>query len=169
MKICIVTGSEGTNLDLANKFAECLKKKNVQVSILDIVKMNLPLYTTAAEATVSATELMAPYTQDLSSQGFVFLAPEYNGATPPAFTNFLSWLSRSTKSWREHFNNRVVAIGSSNGGGTNVFTVMRIQLAHLGMNVMGRHVHVTSQKPLYEKTLEIVCEQLVNLAASAKA
>lgn len=163
MKICIVVGSEGTNLDLARKFESYLQQKNVKVSVLDIVKMNLPLYTTAMEKQVSAAELMAPYLPELASDGFVFISPEYNGATTPAFTNFIAWLSRSTKSWREHFSNRAVAIASSNGGGTNIFPTMRNQLAHLGMNVIGRHIHVTPQKALDDASLSAVCDQLIKM------
>ncbi len=161
MKCCIVVASEGQNLELAKKFEETLKKKDVKTVILDLVKMNLPLYSGSSEKINIPAELMAPYLGEFSSDAFIFVAPEYNGSTPPTLSNFLAWVSRSSKSWREHFNNRPVAIASFNGGGTNIFTVMRIQLAHLGMNVLGRHVHAHSNKSADVATIEAVCDQLI--------
>jgi chromate reductase, NAD(P)H dehydrogenase (quinone) len=166
MKICIVVGSEGKNLELARSFEECLKAKNATTVTLDIVKMNLPLYTSAIDKETAAIDLMGPYLPEIKSDGFVFLSPEYNGSTTPAFANFIAWVSRSTKSWREHFTNKVAVIGSFNGGGTNVLTVMRIQLAHLGVNVLGRSIHVTNVKPLDEKALNVVCDQLLQNCSS---
>ncbi len=168
MKICIVVGSEGKNLELAFQFEECLKKLDAKVVILDIVKMNLPLYTSSVEKEKSASDLMAPYLGEIASDGFVFLCPEYNGSTTPAFSNFIAWVSRSSKNWREHFNNRMAVIGSANGGGTNVLTVMRIQLSHLGMNVLGRSIHTTSTKVLDENSLQTVCNQLIHLSQTQK-
>jgi chromate reductase len=156
--------SEGQNLDLAKKFEENLKRKNVTTVMLDLVKMNLPLYSSLAEKTITPSELMSPYLGEFSSDAFIFVAPEYNGSTPPTLSNFLAWVSRSSKSWREHFNNRIAAIASFNGGGTNIFTVMRIQLAHIGMNVLGRHVHAHFSKPVDEATIDSVCDQLIALA-----
>jgi hypothetical protein len=41
---------------------------------------------------------------------------------------------------------------------------MRMQLAYLGMNILGRQIHTTLQKALEEKSLEIVCDQLIRQA-----
>lgn len=162
MKICILAFSEGKNLELASKFNECFKSKDLNSSVLDIVKIDLPIYDTKNEKKYEASKLVEPFRELINADAFVFVAPEYNGGPPPAFANFLAWVSRSTKEWREAFNNKPAVIAThSAGGGLSVLTVMRLQLAYLGMNVLGRQIHTTLQKPLSEESLKEVCNQLL--------
>lgn len=163
MKICIVAFSEGKNLELSSRFSDKFKSLNIESSIIDIVKIKLPLYTTQTEKEFQASEVVAPFRELLNADGFVFVAPEYNGGPPPSFSNFLAWVSRSTKEWREVFNNKPAVIAThSAGGGLNVLTIMRLQLAYVGMNVLGRQIHTTLQKSLDEKSLNEVCNQLIH-------
>ncbi|MGE3610156.1 MAG: NADPH-dependent FMN reductase [Bacteriovoracaceae bacterium] len=165
MKICIVTASEGKNLDLALKFIECLSAKEIETALIDLVDLDLPLYTTKNEKRFDVQELLLPIKEKLIADGYVFIAPEYNGSTPPSLSNFFAWVSRSTKNWRETFNSKAAAIAThSAGGGLSVLTVMRLQLAYIGMNVIGRQIHITPQKPLDEASLDVVCNQLIRLA-----
>src|SRR5690606_11839029 len=98
------------------------------------------------------------------AHGFVFIAPEYNGSTPPVFNNFLAWLSRSSKEWRYFLNGKPAALATfSGGGGFNVLLAMRTQLAFIGMNVLGRQVLTHSNKALDDKTLESVTNELLKL------
>lgn len=167
MKICILAFSEGKNLELGKKFEEHFKGKGLDCSLLDLVAVDLPLYTTKCEKVHNAGSLVSPFRELLNADGFVFIAPEYNGGPPPSFSNFLAWVSRSTKEWREAFNNRPAVIAThSAGGGLSVLTIMRLQLAYLGMNVLGRQIHTTLQKTLDEKSLEEVCRQLIHQAKS---
>lgn len=162
MKICILAFSEGHNLSLAQKFEKKLSAQGINASVLDIVKIELPIYTTANEKMHNAEKLVAPFREIITAEGFVFIAPEYNGGPPPAFGNLLAWVSRSTKEWREVFNNRPAVVAThSGGGGLNVLTMMRLQLAYLGMNVLGRQIHTTMHRPLDEAGLELVCESLI--------
>ena len=164
MKICIIATSEGKNLELARKFEENFLALNIASTILDVVKLELPLYSSLSERTNNPQDIVAPCRDLLQADGFVFLAPEYNGGPPPTFSNFLSWVSRSTKDWRENFSNKPAVIGThSAGGGLNVLTIMRLQLAYLGLNVVGRQIHTTLQKPLDQASLDAVCEQLIKL------
>lgn len=165
MKVCILAFSEGKNLELAKKYEEKFKSMGVESSILDIVKIDLPIYTTLSEKKYDPATIVAPFREVLNAEAFVFVAPEYNGGPPPSFANFLAWVSRSTKEWREAFNNRPATIAThSAGGGLSVLTIMRLQLAYLGMNVLGRQIHTTLQKTLDEKSLTEVCQQLIQQA-----
>jgi chromate reductase, NAD(P)H dehydrogenase (quinone) len=167
MKICIVVASEGKNLELAHKFEMYLQSQSVDVNILELVDLNLPLYTSRAETEYQAHELINPIKTRLAADGFIILAPEYNGGPPPVFSNFLSWVSRSTKDWRETFNEKPVVIGTFSGGpGSNVLSIMRLQLSYLGMNVLGRQISVHSKKELDEASLKAVCDQLTRVSSS---
>jgi chromate reductase, NAD(P)H dehydrogenase (quinone) len=165
MKICILAFSEGKNLELAKLFEEKLKSMGVTASVLDLVEVDLPLYTTKNEKIYDPATLISPFRELLNAEGFIFVAPEYNGGPPPSFSNFLAWVSRSTKQWREVFNMRPAAIAThSAGGGLNVLTIMRLQLAYVGMNVLGRQIHTTLQKVIEDKSLTEVCRELVKQA-----
>jgi chromate reductase, NAD(P)H dehydrogenase (quinone) len=163
MKICILAFSEGNNLILAREFEQALLARGAKVELLDVVKTELPIYTTLTEKQHDPVKLVAPFCEIIDADGLVFVAPEYNGGTPPAFGNFLAWVSRSTKEWRSAFNNRPAVIAThSGGGGLNVLTMMRLQLAYVGMNVLGRQIHVTKNKPLDQESLAMACDHLVS-------
>lgn len=166
-KILIVTASEVKNLELAQKFQEQLKALGNEAPILRIVELNLPLYTSASDAAHNAKELLGPWLTELqSAKGFIFLAPEYNGSTPPVFNNFLAWVSRSSKDWRECFNNKTAALGTfSGGGGQHVLISMRNQLAYIGMNVLGRQIAAHSGKPADDNVIKGICESLIKHAS----
>lgn len=167
MKICIIAASAGKNLELAKRFDSELRSRSVETELLSLVDLNLPLYTSRSETAHVASDLIAPFRPALAADGFVILAPEYNGGPPPAFSNFLSWVSRSTKDWRETFNERPVAIGTFSGGpGSNVLSIMRLQLSYLGMNVLGRQVSCHSKKDLEDETLRSVCDQLLRQSSA---
>lgn len=165
MKICIVVASEGKNLELAHKFEEVLTQKNVDTFLINIVDLDLPLFSSRTEKNFDLASFAQTLKEKFNVQGFVFVSPEYNGGNPPALANFVAWTSRSTKDWRAHFNNRPAVIAThSSAGGHNVLTNMRLQLSYLGMNILGRQIHTTLQKPLDPQALEVVCTQLIEHA-----
>lgn len=162
MKICIAVFSQGKNMELARKIEEALGSRSAQVEILDVVSLELPLYSMVAEKKHDPLDVVKPFKDKLVCDAFVFVAPEYNGNTPPTFSNFLAWTSRSSKEWRDVFNEKTALIAThSAGGGLNVLTSMRLQLAFLGMNVLGRQVHTTLSKQLETATVDAVCGQLL--------
>lgn len=163
-KICIVVASIGKNLELANEIAEVLREKNIEVCFLNIVEMNLPLYTSAAEALHSAEELINPIKESITADGFVFVAPEYNGGPPPSFNNFLAWVSRSTKNWRKTFSGKPAMLASfSAGNGIQALVIMRLQLSHVGMNVIGRTIQSTSGRIHKTEEVNDTCEALIKM------
>lgn len=163
--IVIITASEVKNLELAHKFRDRFEAA-AEVSLINLVHLDLPLYSSRNDAKYSAQELLKnelPLIQ--KANGFVFISPEYNGGTPPVFNNFLAWLSRSSKDWREGLNGKPAAIGTfSGGGGINVLITMRTQLAFIGMNVVGRQIVVSPQKALDENSLAKVADELLKLS-----
>lgn len=164
--IIIFTASEQKNLELANSFIKKFTELGVSVNLINIIDLDLPLYSSRSDRKYKAEELLANSLPLISqATGMVFIAPEYNGSTPPAFNNFLAWLSRSSKSWRDHLNGKTAAIATfSAGGGHGVLSAMRSQLAFIGMNVLGRQILTHFNKPLEENSLTAVCEELVKLS-----
>ena len=161
-KICVITASIGKNLELAQLIVSHLKKHNAEVTLIDLVSLNLPLYSSAAESHHKAEVLVEPFKEQLKADAFVFVAPEYNGGPPPVFTNFVAWVSRSTKNWRDTFNRKTGMIATASAGsGLQVLTILRMQLSFIGLNVLGRQVLTHSSKPLDEASLKPVCDQLI--------
>lgn len=164
--IVIITASEVKNLDLAQKFVQSLESLDANVSLINLVELDLPLYTSRTDSKFKGEELLQNELPIISAaHGFIFIAPEYNGSTPPVFNNFLAWLSRSSKDWRHFLNSKPAAIATfSGGGGFNVLMSMRTQLAFIGMNVLGRQILTHSNKALDDKSLMAVTSELVKLA-----
>lgn len=150
--ITIITATVGKNHELAQQFSAQLSDAQTTVEILNVVDLNLPLYASTLESQYIPMDLVGHKLGDVKkSDGFIFCVPEYNGGLPPAIPNFLAWVSRSTKDWREAFNGKPCAIGTySAGGGSTALAVLRLQLSYLGLNVIGRQVVTNSSKPADE-------------------
>ena len=165
--IVVVIASEVKNLELAENFRKNLEGHGARVHMLNLVNLDLPLYNSRAELKYKAEVLLEKELEHIGkAHGFVFIAPEYNGGTPPVFTNFLAWLSRSSKNWREYLNGKPGALATySAGGGFNVLLAMRTQLAFIGMNIIGRQILTHSSKALDEKSLDSVCSELIKVSS----
>ncbi|MBC7427197.1 MAG: NAD(P)H-dependent oxidoreductase [Bacteriovorax sp.] len=162
-KICVITASTGKNLELANGIMEHLKKHDAQATLINIVELHLPLYSTHMESHHKAEDLVAPFKHQLDADAFIIVAPEYNGGPPPAFSNFLSWISRSTKNWRDTFNKKTGMIATaSGGGGMNVLMILRMQLSFIGMTIIGRQIISTFSKPTPSEEIEKVVLELLS-------
>jgi chromate reductase, NAD(P)H dehydrogenase (quinone) len=169
-KICIITASVGKNLELAQNIELLLTKHNAEVSLINLVKLDLPLYSTTAESHHKAEVLVAPFKDQLNADAFVFVAPEYNGSTPPVLNNFLAWVSRSTKNWRDTFNRKTGMIATASAGsGLQVLMIMRMQLSFIGMNVIGRQIVSTMSRPVQETEVEAMCIELLRSIPSEQA
>lgn len=163
--IVIISASEVKNLELANSFKSRFESLKTETTIINLLDLDLPLYSSRSEGKFKGEELLKDQLPVIAkADGFVFIAPEYNGSTPPVFNNFLAWLSRSSKDWREFLNGKPAAIATfSGGGGHNVLLAMRTQLAFIGMNVLGRQILTHSNKALDEKSLEAITFELIKL------
>lgn len=160
--VTIIVGSNGKNLTLAKQFEEKLTSLGAKVSLIDLVEAELPLYSNKMNGVKTGAEVIAPFLPALAAERFVFVAPEYNGALPPVFSNFIAWCSTSAKDWRVHFNGKKAAIATFSGGdGFQALMFMRMQLSYIGMTVLGRQINVSNHKNLDPNTLSDVCHQLL--------
>lgn len=166
LNIVIITASEIKNLELAQKFKQCLLDGHCNAEIINLVELDLPLYSSRNESKYNAQTILERQLPVISAaNGFVFIAPEYNGSTPPVFNNFLAWLSRSSKDWRMYLNGKPSIIATySGGGGHHVLHAMRTQLSFIGMNVLGRQILTHSSKALDEVSLKSVSQELIKIS-----
>lgn len=164
--IVIITASEIKNLELATKFKDHLSGLGAKVSLINLVELDLPLYHSRNDLKYSGKDLLQNELPIIAeAHGFLFIAPEYNGSTPPVFNNFLAWLSRSSKDWREFLNGKPAALATfSGGGGFNVLLAMRTQLSFVGMNVVGRQIITSPAKNLDDASLAKVASELLKLS-----
>lgn len=161
--ITIITASDNHNLALAKKAEKALTKKNIATTFINLVSLNLPLYTPSYQKENGIPETIHALTKTLThTKSFLFVAPEYNGSIPPSLTNLIAWISVSTKDWRACFNQKTAAIATHSGsGGSLVLAAMRLQLSYIGLNVLGRQIHTHYDKKLDTSTLDNVLIQLI--------
>jgi NAD(P)H-dependent FMN reductase len=163
--ILILVSSQKKNMDLAKIFNKYLNEGGSPSEILDLVSLELPLYTSKVEDD-KPPEIVLKMAQKMEkATGLIFVAPEYNGSVPPVLVNFIAWVSRSGPDWRSSFNSKPALIAThSGGGGSHVLMNMRIQLSLLGVNVMGRQILTHKTKDLNHESMVAVLEQLKKLA-----
>ncbi len=161
--IVIIAGSSNKNLDHSNQFHKCLEKMNVSSEVINLVSLEIPLYTTLEESKGIPEKVYELVKQFNQAKGFVFVIPEYNGGVPPVVTSMIAWISRGGGSdWRSSFNDKPVAIATfSGGGGVPALVSLRTQLSYIGMNVLGRQVRATFKEELNMDDLEGVSKALV--------
>ena len=162
--IVILAGSNGNNLSLAKKFEEEINKQDASPVIIDIIDLNLPVYSANEEGNGVPQSIPTCVETLNRADAMVVLSPEYNGGVTPALINFISWISRSgNENWRECFNEKSVIIGThSGGGGNHVLIALRNQLAFIGMNVLGRQILTSYQKELNSESLESAVKQMLS-------
>ena len=165
-KIGILVARSGNNMKLALKLQEFAIEQGSKVELIDLVDLNLPLYSTKEEekngVPDQAKELAAKI---LDLKAFIIIAPEYNGVMPPVLNNAMAWTSRSTKDWRDAFNEKTVGLAThSGGGGTKGLQAMRMMFQHLGANVIAREILTTYEKHLNEETANNMIIQLIKLS-----
>jgi NAD(P)H-dependent FMN reductase len=99
---------------------------------------------------------------------WVICAPEYNGSIPPVLTSAIAWLSVQGDDFRALFNSRPIAIAShSGGGGHTLMVALRLQLAHLGAQVVGRQLVSTVANPAKDESIADLVLRLSQLAAAS--
>ena len=165
-KIGILVASANNNRNLGDKLASLAKEENVEVEVINLLDLRLPLYSTVEEEENGIPESaldLAHKILDLKS--FIIVAPEYNGVMPPVLNNAMAWTSRSTKDWRDAFNEKVVALAThSGGGGAKGLQAMRIMFQHLGANILAREILTTYEKQLNEDSARNIIKQLAKLS-----
>ena len=159
--LLLCTASSGENRKLALKLAAIAESDGMEVEVVDLTINPLPLFTPERDEAGPPAGLAVIEDQFARASGMLFCAPEYNGSIPPTLSNTIAWLSTSSDDFRSLLKGRPVAIAShSGGGGQKVLVAMRLQLAHLGANVLGRELLTRHNKPLNETSARAVLGQL---------
>tara|TARA_Y100000589_G_C27161463_1_gene632947 strand:+ start:595 stop:1125 length:531 start_codon:yes stop_codon:yes gene_type:complete len=163
--LIIISASNGKNLELSHKFAKKCNELNLSSEILDLTELNIPLYNPRIHSKCDIPkELQIVKEKLFKIEKWIFCAPEYNGSIPPILSNFIAWLSVSGDDFRNLFNGQPVAIATFSGGqGIEMLTSLRIQLVHLGSQVLGRQLSSCYSKPPEEKSIEDIIKRLLQM------
>jgi chromate reductase, NAD(P)H dehydrogenase (quinone) len=162
-EVLILVASSGMNVQLGDKLADEVKLQGGSTEVINLVEANLPLF--PAESTIAKQKSIELTGKIRQAKSLIVVAPEYNGSTPPVWSNALAWISTATEDWRESFNSKSVAIATHSGGdGAQVLMALRNQLAYIGANVLGRQLLTHYKKPLNPESATAVIEQLLKLA-----
>src|SRR5690606_24586835 len=118
----------------ALKLQNILNELGAQTDIIDLQKLDLPLYTPEVQAKGPQPKAKALNEAFKEANAMVICSPEYNGSMPPVLVNAISWISVSgEKDWRHAFNQKFIAIASHNaGGGVKLGVSLQQLLQHLG-------------------------------------
>jgi len=163
--LIIISASNGKNLELSNNFLKKSQELNISSEILDLTSLDIPLYNPRIHSNKNITEEVKLIKEKLfTTEKWIICAPEYNGSIPPILSNLIAWLSISGDDFRNLFNGQPIAIATFSGGpGIELVTSLRMQLAHLGAQVVGRHLSSNYSKPAEEKTIEDIINRLMQM------
>jgi len=163
--ITILSGTGRNNYQLSLEIEKEIRSQGARSEIVNLEELDLPLYNPKIEKNGIPGQAEKLSDQLVQSNGFVLVAPEYNGSIPPVVVNAIAWVSRSSDNWREAFNGKVSVLAShSGGGGAKVVSDMRGQLEHLGAIVLPRSIIVNSSKKLNPDSLKDIITQLLKHA-----
>ncbi len=161
--LLIITASDGENLKLAKRFEAIGSLLKTNPTLLDLTKIDLPLFTPQKHTELGSSAAIKRL-QDImyAHSHWVICAPEYNGSIPPVLTNTIAWLSVQGDDFRQLFNGRPIAMASFSGGGCMELLIsLRIQLTHLGAQVVGRHLSSNSKNPAKDESMKDLLERLI--------
>ena len=163
--LIIISASNGKNLELSKRFDKKSNEFNLSSEILDLTELNIPLYNPRLHSKENIPEEIKTIKDKLFTiERWIICAPEYNGSIPPILSNLIAWLSISGDDFRNLFNGRPIAIATFSGGqGLAMLTSLRIQLVHLGSQVLGRQLSSCFSKPAEEKSIEDIIKRLIQM------
>ena len=164
--LIVISASCGKNLELSQKFLEKSNEFNISCEILDLTTISIPLFNPRTHSNENIpNDILCIKQQLFNAEKWVICAPEYNGSIPPILSNLIAWLSISGDDFRDLFNGQPIAIASFSGGpGIEMLTSLRIQLVHLGSQVLGRQLSSSFSKPFEEKTIEDISSSNISNA-----
>ena len=159
--LLVITASNGENLKLAKRFLEHAQGLGLNADLLDLTLLDLPLFTPRTKEQGMPTAIAPLQTQLVEVPRWVICAPEYNGSIPPSLTNAIAWLSVQGDDFRALFNGRPIAMATfSGGGGMELLVSLRIQLTHLGAQVVGRQLLSNYSKPAQDDSIVDLLQRL---------
>ena len=162
-KIAIIVSSVVKNMELGLKLQEEVEGQGAQVELINLVELDLPMYTSLLEDEKGVPVKVQELTQSLiKCDAFIMVAPEYNGSMPPVFSNAIAWVSRTGDNFRAVFNQKFIALAThSGGGGQKLMESMRIMFVYLGANVLSREIINNYSKEYNPKTAQGVVAELL--------
>ena len=162
--LLVIAASNGENLKLADRFAAHAKALGQTAEVLDLTTVDLPLFSPRAQERGTPAAVAPLQTQLINAPRWVICAPEYNGSIPPSLTNAIAWLSVQGDDFRSLFNGRPVAMATfSGGGGMELLLSLRIQLTHLGAQVVGRQLLSNHAKPPQDDSIIDLLQRLLQM------
>ena len=162
--LLVIAASNGENLKLADRFAAQAKALGQTAEVLDLTTVDLPLFSPRAQERGTPAAVAPLQTQLINAPRWVICAPEYNGSIPPSLTNAIAWLSVQGDDFRSLFNGRPVAMATfSGGGGMELLLSLRIQLTHLGAQVVGRQLLSNHNKPPRNDSINDILQRLLQM------
>ena len=163
--LIIISASCGKNLELSKQFQKKSNELNINSEILDLTTLNIPLFNPRIHSKENIPfEIKEIKEKMFATEKWIICAPEYNGSIPPILSNFIAWLSVSGDDFRNLFNGQPIAIATFSGGiGLELLTSLRIQLVHLGSQVLGRQLLSSYSKPIETKTIEDIIQRLLQM------
>ena len=163
--LIIISASCGKNLELSKKFQDKSNELKIESEILDLTNFDIPLFNPRIHTKENIPlEIMEIKEKLFSIEKWIICAPEYNGSIPPILSNLIAWLSISGDDFRDLFNGQPIAIATFSGGvGLELLMSLRIQLVHLGSQVLGRQLSSSFSKPADMKTVEDIIQRLMQM------
>ena len=160
--LIIISASCGKNLELSKKFQEKSNELKFNSEILDLTTFDIPLFNPRIHTKQNIPGEIVEIKEKLfATERWIICAPEYNGSIPPILSNLIAWLSISGDDFRNLFNGQPIAIATFSGGvGLELLTSLRIQLVHLGSQVLGRQLFSSFSKPADINTVKDIIQRL---------
>tara|TARA_B100000965_G_scaffold368317_1_gene354899 strand:- start:91 stop:618 length:528 start_codon:yes stop_codon:yes gene_type:complete len=162
--VLVIAASNGENLKLAQRFVDQTRALGSTADLLDLTTLELPLFTPRVKEQGMPNGIQALQQQLMAAPRWVICAPEYNGSIPPVLTNAIAWLSVQGDDFRVLFNGRPIAMASFSGGnGMELLVALRIQLTHLGAQVVGRQLLSNYAKPAKDESIADLMQRLMQM------
>eukprot|EP00516_Mucochytrium_quahogii_P002677 CAMPEP_0203751550 /NCGR_PEP_ID=MMETSP0098-20131031/5598_1 /ASSEMBLY_ACC=CAM_ASM_000208 /TAXON_ID=96639 /ORGANISM=" , Strain NY0313808BC1" /LENGTH=223 /DNA_ID=CAMNT_0050641321 /DNA_START=83 /DNA_END=754 /DNA_ORIENTATION=- len=137
------------NVKLMNIASRLLKAKGAEVTVVDMEKYDLPLFSEEIEKKGTPQKVHELKAIFRSNDGLVVATPEYNGGMSPLLLNTLTWMSRNGGDDSEPMyvttKGKVsMLISSSPGGlgGLRGLYIARQMLTNLGVTVIPEQIAV---------------------------
>ena len=162
-KFLMITATSGTNLELAERFATVAREKGHDAEVVDLVEMDLPMFTVARSSDPEQKVDVSGLTQKMTdADAWIVVAPEYNGSMPPTLNNAIAWLSGDWQNFRTMCTGKPVGLAThSGGGGAHVIMAMRHMFSFIGADVMGRSLTSGRNKEANPETIDAMIDNLV--------
>jgi NAD(P)H-dependent FMN reductase len=162
--IGILLASVNKNMQLAQNIQEVLSELEQKSEIINLVSLDLPLYTSLIEDEKGIPQEVRDFAKYLETfDAFIVVSPEYNGSMPPVLNNAIAWVSRVGDDFRAIFNQKFVALAThSGGGGMRGNDAVRAMFSYIGANVLSREIINNYSKPYKKETTLTVVEELIS-------